>query len=215
MYGTSYNPDTELASVLPGTQWISVYNTLDPLRRGVPGGRLGHVGVGGFLLGGGFSLYLYRNGVACDDIRGMEVVLGNGTIIETSEEENSDLFIALKGGGSNFGIVTRIDLGTFETHPIWQMRKQYPEAAGGPFVGALKRWTDGLENYPNGSAIVFWSHRFRLEETLVLSGLSDITGRELAPAFDELASIPGNTSCETGHSNMSTIALREQAAGYR
>ncbi|CAH0028408.1 unnamed protein product [Clonostachys rhizophaga] len=215
MYGTTYDPVTELASVLPATNWLNVYNTLDPLGRGVPGGRLGDVGVGGLLLGGGFSLYLYRNGVACDNIRAMEVVLGNGTIVVASEDENADLFIALKGGAGNFGIVTRYDLGTFEIHPIWQLSKIYPEEAGQPFIGALQRWTDRLESYPNGSAIVFWSYRFGLRETIVLSGLSDITGREFAPAFDELAGIPGNLSFATGHSNMSTIALNEQAAGYR
>lgn len=181
----------------------------------MPGGRLGDVGVGGLLLGGGFSLYLYRNGVACDSIRRVEVVLANGTILETSAEEHPDLFLALKGGGDNFGIVTRYDLQTFDTKLIWQLSKSYPESAGAPFIGALKRWTDGLEDYPHGSAIVFWSYQFGLRETLVLSGLSDITGRKMAPAFHELASVPGNLSFTTSHKNMSAIALNKQAAGYR
>lgn len=160
-------------------------------------------------------MYLYRNGLACDSIRGMEVVLANGTVVEVNAEENADLFVALKGGGGNFGIVTRYDLETFDTDLIWTLSKEYPASAGEPFVGALPRWTDGLEEYTNGSAVVFWSYRFGRKETLVLSGLSDISGREMAPAFDELASIPGNTSSSMGHKNMSSIALNEQAAGYR
>ncbi|KAF4988554.1 hypothetical protein FDECE_14986 [Fusarium decemcellulare] len=213
--GIAYYPETGLASVLPGTTWLDVYRTLDPLGRGVPGGRLGHVGVGGFLLGGGFSYYLYRDGVACNSIRGMEVVLANGTIVEVTADRHADLFVALKGGGNNFGIVTRFDMETFETRPIWTWSKEYPESAGESFVGALKRWTDNLDKYRNGSAVVFWSYRFGLKETRILSGLADVSGQEMNSAFDELGSIPGNISSTMGHTNMSTIALNEQAAGYR
>ncbi|KAF4471547.1 fad binding domain containing [Fusarium albosuccineum] len=169
--GIEYYPETGLASGLPGTTWLDVYRTLDPLGRGVPGGRLGHVGVGGFLLGGGFSYYLYRDGVACNSIHGMEVVLANGTIVKATADRHADLFVALKGGGNNFGIVIRFDMETFETRPIWTWSKQYPESAGESF--------------------------------------------EMNSAFDELGSIPGNISSTMGHTNMSTIALNEQAAGYR
>jgi FAD/FMN-containing dehydrogenase len=51
-------------------------------------------------------------------IRQMEVVLANGTLLKTSAEEHPDLFLALEGGGDNFGIVTRYDLETFDTKLI-------------------------------------------------------------------------------------------------
>lgn len=48
-----------------------------------------------------------------------EVVLANGTIVNANEHENPELLIALRGGSNNFGVVTRVDLKTFEQGPIW------------------------------------------------------------------------------------------------
>ncbi|KAI9146840.1 FAD-dependent monooxygenase CTB5 [Paramyrothecium foliicola] len=211
----NYDEETTLLSVQPGAKWLSVYRTIDPLGRGVAGARLGDVGVGGFLLGGGFSFYLYREGVACNGIRGIEVVLANGTIIEANQKHNSDLFKVLKGGGSGFGIVTRFDLYTFNTNPILHSVREYPETASKQFYGALERWTDGIEYYPSGSAIIFWSYRFNLRTTQIISVLTDISGRSNAPVFEELKSIKGNISFSENFVNMSELALGVQAPGYR
>ena len=48
-----------------------------------------------------------------------EVVLASGEIVNANLNENSDLFIALRGGGNNFGIVTRFDMRTFQQGPLW------------------------------------------------------------------------------------------------
>lgn len=85
----------------------------------------------------------------------MEVVLTNGTVVEASAEENEDLFVTLNGSGGSLGITTHFYLQTFETNLIWTWDKQWPESAGELFVGALKRWTDNVKNYPNAPAIVF------------------------------------------------------------
>lgn len=153
--------------------------------------------------------------MACDSLRNVEVVLSNGTVVEANAEENSDLFTALRGGGGNFGIVTRFDVETFETKPIWVWNKEYPESAGEQMIGALQRWTDGLESYPNSSALVFWSYRFGLKETRIICNLADVTGREMAPVFEELAYIPGNLTFSTAMANMSTVAINYMATGYR
>lgn len=58
MNSTIYDIDTGIASILPGSRWEAVYNTLDEYNVVVPGGRTGPVGVGGFLLGGKTCLYL-------------------------------------------------------------------------------------------------------------------------------------------------------------
>jgi FAD/FMN-containing dehydrogenase len=69
-----------------------------------------NVGVGGFLLGGGISYNQAQIGFSCDTIVKYEVVLGNGTIVNANRTANADLWKALKGGGNNFGIVTRFDV---------------------------------------------------------------------------------------------------------
>ncbi len=47
-------------------------------------------------------------GLSCDNLIGVDMVLANGEFIQASEENNSDLFFAIRGGGGNFGIVTGI-----------------------------------------------------------------------------------------------------------
>ncbi|OTA92459.1 hypothetical protein M434DRAFT_387304 [Hypoxylon sp. CO27-5] len=215
MNSTTYDPATGLASLLPGAHWLSVYRTLDPLDVGVPGGRIGIVGVGGYLSGGGFSLYINRIGLGVDSVKRFEVVLASGEIVEASAEQNSDLFQALKGGGGNFGIVTRFDMQTFKREPIYSYGLQHPESASVSHIRALKRWTDYLMDYQNGSVVVFWSYRPVLNQTVIFTGLSDVTGRIGAPAFDDFISIPDAISSGGHMTNMSESALGTQAAGYR
>lgn len=51
--------------------------------------------------------------MVCDNIENFEIVLSDGRILNANRDENSDLWVALKGGSSNFGIVTRFDIRTF------------------------------------------------------------------------------------------------------
>lgn len=66
----------------------------------------------GVALGGGMSLYLAAVGWVADNVRQFEVVLASGEIVYANATSNSDLFQALKGGSSNFGVVTHLDLET-------------------------------------------------------------------------------------------------------
>ena len=56
----------------------------------------------------------------------MQVVLASGDIIEVNESNHADLFCALKGGGTNFGVVTRIDIATIPHHLLWGGATMYP-----------------------------------------------------------------------------------------
>lgn len=93
-----------------GARWEKVYNALVPKGLAVAGGRLGDVGVGGYLLGGGLSYFSNRLGWACDAVLSYDIVLANGTIVTASSEHNQELFWALKGGSNQFGIVTQFTL---------------------------------------------------------------------------------------------------------
>lgn len=214
---TEYDPATQLASLRPGSRWLDVYRTLDPLDVGVQGGEVGSVGVGGLLLGGGFSPYLYQRGFATDDIHTLEVVLANGSIVEASAEENNDLYRVLKGGGNGFGIVTRFDMRTFERVPIWSAYREFPESADADeaHVRALRRWTDNPEAYQSGAALVWWTYRPKIDQTIIISAVADTLGRVEPLAVKELLSIPGYNVSEMGLTNMSTLALATQAEGYR
>ncbi|KAL8685841.1 MAG: hypothetical protein Q9218_007511 [Villophora microphyllina] len=109
----SVSADKTLTQVGAGNKWIDVYEHLTPKELAVVGGRVSDIGVSGLTLGGGISYFSGRRGWACDGVVNYEVVLANGKIYNASVSTNPDLYWALRGGGNNFGIVTRLDLETF------------------------------------------------------------------------------------------------------
>ncbi len=73
------------------------------------------VGLGGITLGGGVGFLVRKNGLAIDDLLAAEVVTADGEFLEVDEETHADLFWALRGGGGNFGVATRL---RFRLHEI-------------------------------------------------------------------------------------------------
>ncbi|KAG7146524.1 Bifunctional solanapyrone synthase like protein [Verticillium longisporum] len=116
---TKYNTETGIASIEPASRWADAFLTLERSGVAVPGGRDGNVGIGGFLTGGGNSYYTGLYGFGCDSVVNAEIVLADGSIIDANKDSHPDLLKALKGGWGNFGIVTRFDLETFPSKPLW------------------------------------------------------------------------------------------------
>lgn len=75
--------------------------------------------LGSRMISGGLSFFGSREGFVCDNVVNYEVVLASGKVVNANAKENSDLFKALKGGGNNFGVVTRFDMRTFKQGPFW------------------------------------------------------------------------------------------------
>ncbi|KAF2127003.1 FAD-binding domain-containing protein [Dothidotthia symphoricarpi CBS 119687] len=110
---TLSDSDKKVASIEPGNLWYDVYTTLAVDNLAVVGGRVSTIGVGGLTLGGGISFFANTYGWACDNVASFEVVTASGIIVTASPTSFPDLYWALRGGGNNFGIVTRFDLETF------------------------------------------------------------------------------------------------------
>jgi FAD binding domain len=96
-----------------GARWREVYAEL--LRQNITllpvGGGCPEVGVGGFVLGGGWSFLSRSYGLAADNLLDVSMVCANGSVVRASPSQHADLFWALRGGGGgNFGVVTQLRL---------------------------------------------------------------------------------------------------------
>jgi FAD/FMN-containing dehydrogenase len=80
-----------------------------------PLGINGTTGIGGLATGGGLGHLTRKYGLIIDNLLSVDMVLADGTFVKANEEQNQDLFWAVRGGGGNFGIVTAF---TFKLHPV-------------------------------------------------------------------------------------------------
>lgn len=102
-----------------GCLWADVDDALWPHSLATVGGTVSHTGVGGLILHGGFGFLSGLHGLAIDCLLSIEVVLVDGTTVTASETENSDLFWAMRGAGSSFGVATSFTSRVFPQGEVW------------------------------------------------------------------------------------------------
>jgi FAD/FMN-containing dehydrogenase len=141
------DPNAGIARTGGGVLWGEFDKATQEHRLHTPGGRVTTTGVGGFTTGGGYGWTSSKHGLTCDNLIAAEVVTADGRVLTASEEENEDLFWGIRGGGGNFGVVTRFDYDLHELGPIvlaglalWPL-----ERAG----EILRAWRDYVEEAPD------------------------------------------------------------------
>ncbi|KAH8204471.1 hypothetical protein TruAng_001387 [Truncatella angustata] len=102
-----------------GCLWGDVDSALWERGYATVGGTVSHTGVGGLILGGGYGMLTGRHGLSIDCLISCELVLASGDIVTASEENNSDLFWALRGAGQSFGVVTSFTSRIFPQRKVW------------------------------------------------------------------------------------------------
>lgn len=137
MRGVRVDPKNKTARAEGGATWGDFNQAANVWGLATTGGIVSTTGVGGLTLGGGIG-YLTRGfGLSCDNLLSADVVTADGSVLVASEDENPDLFWALRGGGGNFGVVTSFE---FKLHPV-------KDIYGGPMFFELEHAADLLRFY--------------------------------------------------------------------
>jgi FAD/FMN-containing dehydrogenase len=141
------DPGAKLARAGGGVLWGEFDAATQAHGVHTPGGRITTTGIGGFTTGGGFGWTSSKYGLACDNLVSAEVVLADGSVVTAGEGEHADLLWGLRGGGGNFGVVTRFDFRVHELGPIvlaglmlWPIDRAHD---------VVPRWRDLVDDAPD------------------------------------------------------------------
>ncbi len=166
---TTVSPEDRTVRVDPGCTWGDVDHATVAFGMAVPSGFLASTGVAGLTLGGGIGYLSRRFGLTVDSLLSADVVLADGSFVTaTADNEHSDLFWALRGGGGNFGVVTSF---TFRCHDIGE----HGSVIGGPV----------LYDFADTAAVMRWYRELLPSLPEELSGWIGLITIPPAPPFPE------------------------------
>jgi FAD/FMN-containing dehydrogenase len=157
MRGVHVDPVARTARVQAGARWADVDRATQLFGLATPGGEVSQTGVAGLTLGGGMGLIMRAHGLACDNLRSLEIVTADGVVRTASPSEHPDLFWAARGGGRGLGVVTSFE---FDLHPLGpqvataQVFYPYDQARQ-----VLRAWRDLTPEIPETVApeVVLWN----------------------------------------------------------
>ncbi len=149
----------------------------------VPAGVISHTGVAGLTLGGGMGWASRRYGLTIDSLLGAEIVTAAGDIVWVSETSDPELFWGIRGGGGNFGVLTRFRFRMHELGSIVVGQWSYPAANTRQALQALR---DLAGRQPRDFTLNFTATTTALSVTAVWSGDAAL-GRLVLSPFGALA----------------------------
>jgi FAD/FMN-containing dehydrogenase len=157
MRGVWVDPDARVVRVQGGATWGDVDRESQAFGLAVPGGIVSTTGVAGLTLGGGIGWLHRAYGLACDNLRSVEIVTADGQLRRASETEHADLFWAVRGGGGNFGVVTAFE---FTAHPLGPVvpvaAVMYPVDQAGELFRAWRAWAATAPEEAMSRAVFWW-----------------------------------------------------------
>lgn len=138
MKGIHVNPAAHTARAQGGVTWGEFNRETQLHGLATTGGVVSTTGIAGLTLGGGLGWLLGRHGLVVDNLRSVDLVTADGTVMTASVDQHPDLFWALRGGGGNFGVATSFE---YRVHPVG------PVVVGGPVMHRFDRARDVLRFY--------------------------------------------------------------------
>jgi FAD/FMN-containing dehydrogenase len=164
MKGVHVDPGARLARVEGGVTWGEMDRATARWGLAAPGGIVSTTGVAGLTLGGGVGWLVRGHGLSCDNLVSVDVVTADGSPLRAADDENAELFWALRGAGANFGVATGF---TFRLHPVGAVlggMVLHPRRHAGRVMRFYREWAPdapdalttslGLLTSPAGEAMV-------------------------------------------------------------
>jgi FAD/FMN-containing dehydrogenase len=105
------------AYVEPGATLADLDEAAQTHGLATPVGINSTTGIAGLTLGGGFGWLTRKYGMTIDNLVSVDMITAEGKKIRASENDNTDLFWAIRGGGGNFGVVTQFEFQLFPVGP--------------------------------------------------------------------------------------------------
>ena len=129
MRDVTVDPERRLADAAGGALWEDVDGATLAHGMAVTGGTFVDTGIGGLTLGGGIGWLLPVAGFTCDNLVEAEIVTADGSVVIAGPDGDPELLWALRGGGGNFGVVTRFRYRLTQLQPIVGGRIRYEPSA--------------------------------------------------------------------------------------
>ncbi|KAK0224289.1 FAD dependent oxidoreductase [Armillaria fumosa] len=212
----TYDPATQTAVIGAGNIWDDVYDVLNAQGVNVVGGRVSGIGVAGFTLGGGYSWLSNQYGLALDNVVAYELVVPNGTVVTVTEKNDPGLFFSLKGGGNNYGIVTRFTLNAYPQGAVWGGVAAYNASYISAFTAASVKFCSEVTD-PKAQMLIiygYYSGQTLLSAQMFYDGPTPPDG-----IFDDFLAIPALAQDVTTRSFFdlihSTFVMINASTGYR
>jgi FAD/FMN-containing dehydrogenase len=136
------DPEARTARAEPGVRWGEFDRETQGFGLATTGGTFSDTGIAGLTLGGGIGWLGPKYGLAHDNLVSVDIVTADGRLRRASEDENADLFWAVRGGGGNFGVVTSFEYRLHQVGPL----------LGGLVAHPFPRARDALQFYREFSA---------------------------------------------------------------
>ena len=165
MRGVLSDPTSGTVRAQGGVTWGELDRETQQFGSATTGGTVSTTGVAGLTLGGGIGWLARPHGLACDNLRSVDVVTADGQFVRASETDSPDLFWGLRGGGGNFGIATAFE---YRVHPVGPVVFAGPIAYDSSLAGTV------LDAFHDVSAVA--------PDTLALDGVLMGVGPEDTPA---------------------------------